>query len=168
MTSTSCHSNSGRVTPISLPYAPVSSLVNQISTTPSGWREMKRRKIKIVYLWTKCITDLGSKSVSTLITLILVCSPDKNPTNFHGRNTLRRMYNKTKPYDEKHARIEMTIAVIKKVLYAKSNVIHFWRVPWQAVQQMEASMKVNGDIFVFTWLNRNVGHFKHCLTELHY
>ena len=35
ITPTSFHSNSGRVMPISYPYAPRSSLVSQISTTPS-------------------------------------------------------------------------------------------------------------------------------------
>ena len=36
MIGTSCHSNSGRVTPMSFPYAPRSSLVSHTSTTPSG------------------------------------------------------------------------------------------------------------------------------------
>ena len=36
ITSTSCHNNSGKVTPISRPYAPVSSLVSHSSTTPSS------------------------------------------------------------------------------------------------------------------------------------
>lgn len=44
ITSTSCHSNSGNVTPISLPYAPVSSLVSHSSTTPS---EIRKTRIQL-------------------------------------------------------------------------------------------------------------------------
>ena len=36
MTSTNSQRSSGSVTPMSLPYAPVSSEVSQISTTPSS------------------------------------------------------------------------------------------------------------------------------------
>ena len=49
ITSTSCHSNSGSVVPMSLPYAPVSSLVSHSSTTPSA-NEQKGNKQNTLYV----------------------------------------------------------------------------------------------------------------------